>query len=190
MTEMKNQVRIIGGLWRGRKIDFPDLPSIRPTPDRVRETLFNWLTPHIVGAVCLDLFAGSGVLGFEALSRGAKQVTFVDNQYAAIQQIRLNAKKLDITQAHYLHGTVPMLSIDIEHTFDIVFLDPPYLQDLLNPSIKWLESRHYLSQHAILYIERHYKDTPLHLSKHWKILRDKTAGQVHYLLVEKNDDIT
>ena len=87
MKNQKNQVRIIGGLWRGQKIDFYDSPGLRPTPDRVKETLFNWLSFHIADANCLDLFTGSGALGLEALSRGAKHVTFVDSQYLTIQKI-------------------------------------------------------------------------------------------------------
>jgi 16S rRNA (guanine966-N2)-methyltransferase len=178
-----NQVRIIAGLWRGRKIEFPEINGLRPTPDRVRETLFNWLSPHIIDAHCLDLFAGSGVLGFEALSRGAKGVTFVDSSYIAIQKMRDNAKKLQITLAHFSHASVPALSLDVEEPFDIVFIDPPYAKDLVNPSIQWLHHHHYLKDNALIYVEKSREDPELILPTHWEIIRNKTAGQVNYLLI-------
>ena len=180
-----NQVRIIGGLWRGQKIDFPDYPGLRPTSDRVKETLFNWLSPTIVNATCLDLFSGSGALGFEALSRGAKKVTFIDSLYPIIQAIRKNAKKLNVTNAHFMHGTIPHLVLDTINTYDIVFVDPPFKQGLINPSICWLEQHHYLSPNALIYIERAIDDEPINMPSNWHTLREKKAGMVSYSLIER-----
>lgn len=182
----RNQIRIIGGQWRGRKITFPPLPFLRPTPDRVKETLFNWLSSHIVGANCLDLFAGSGGLGLEALSRGAGEVTFVDNQLQAIQHIRETASRLDINHAHFMHGTVPSLKLNALKSFDVVFLDPPYAQNLIEISANWLEHHHYLSEKAYIYIECGVDDALHNLPKNWHIRKDKLAGQVRYLLIERS----
>ena len=129
----RNSVRIIGGGWRGRRITFPDVPGLRPTPDRVRETLFNWLQHDIAGARCLDLFAGSGALGLEALSRGAKELVFVEQSVAASRALqeqlaRLGAERrsqvVEMGAARYLRGAAP--------AFDIVFLDPPFGRDALD----------------------------------------------------------
>lgn len=182
----KNQVRIIGGLWRGHKLEFPDLKGLRPTPDRVKETLFNWLNFHIANTNCLDLFTGSGNLGIEALSRGANHVTFVDQSYLAIQSIRQFTETHNVTSAHFVHGSVPKLTLDAMHTFDIVFIDPPYKQGLINVSINWLEHHHYLSHDAYVYIERAIDDEPLHLPRNWSIIKDQKAGQVNYLLIKRS----
>lgn len=142
---LNNEIRLIGGKWRGRKLTFPTLPGLRPTPDRVRETLFNWLSFSLAGANCLDLFAGSGALGLEALSRDAAQVTFVDSQYIVIQHIRNMCDNLGATNAHFVHGTIPKCTLNALQTFDIVFIDPPYKNGLINQSAAWLEHHHYLS---------------------------------------------
>lgn len=183
---LNNEIRIIGGEWRGRKLTFPNLPGLRPTPDRVRETLFNWLSFSIAGANCLDLFAGSGALGLESLSRGAEQVTFVDSQYVVIQHIRSICENLGATNAHFVHGTVPSCTLDAIKTYDIVFIDPPYGTGLVNQSITWLEHHHYLSPSATIYIERSLEDEPLNLPHNWQVARDKQAGQVNYLLIERS----
>ncbi|MAZ39044.1 MAG: 16S rRNA (guanine(966)-N(2))-methyltransferase RsmD [Legionellales bacterium] len=180
-----NQVSIIGGLWRGQKISFSDFPGLRPTPNRVKETLFNWLSADIIDAICLDLFAGSGALGFEALSRGAKQVTFIDDNYLAIQAIRKNAKRLNVTNAHFMHGKIPKLTLDINCAYDIIFIDPPFKHQLVNPSIAWLEQHHYLKINALIYIEQAIDDEPILVPSNWQVLREKQAGMVSYTLFQK-----
>src|SRR3989338_6201010 len=127
-----NRLRIIAGTWRGRKLTFPDTPELRPSPDRVRETLFNWLAPVIEGARCLDLFAGSGALGFEALSRGAHCVTFVDTSSEVISHLHTTLQQLSTTaEILKLNATKPFTCKN--KPFDIVFLDPPFHQNLLEP---------------------------------------------------------
>jgi len=180
-----NQVRIIGGRWRGQKINFLDYPGLRPTSDRVKETLFNWLNANIVGATCLDLFSGSGALGFEALSRGAKHVTFIDSSYPVIQTLKKNAERLNVTHADFLHGSIPKLVLDNSQLYDIVFVDPPFKKGFLNKSIHWLENHNYLNEDAIIYIERAVDDEDLTLPNHWHILKDKKAGNVNYFLIRR-----
>lgn len=185
MSKPRNQLRIIGGHWRGRKLPFPDVPGLRPTPDRVRETLFNWLTPVIIGARCLDLFAGSGALGLEALSRGASQVVLVDNHAAVSKQLHSNLALLQSTAAevvkaealHYLKGPAT--------AFDIVFLDPPYQADLLPQCIEKIEQGGWLNSHAWIYLEASSKSGLPPLPPNWAVYRSKAAGEVGYHLVRR-----
>lgn len=133
MAKGSNQLRIIGGEWRGRKLRFPDAPNLRPTPDRVRETIFNWLAPMIQGAHCLDLFAGSGALGLEALSRGAALTTFVDSHKKVTQELKNHIETLNANARAKVFSMdgVKFLTQDKFQTtevkqYDLVFLDPPY----------------------------------------------------------------
>lgn len=194
------QLRIIGGQWRGRKLRFPALPGLRPTPDRVRETLFNWLSPIITGARCLDLFAGSGALGIEALSRGAARVVFVENDARASKALRENLHVLQTDAAaviamdaqRWLKQAAPGQTAPEQvapgqvapELFDIVFLDPPFAQDYLNPICQVLENSGCLATNALIYLESEIRSSIL-LPVHWTVLRDKTAGQVHYRLVRR-----
>lgn len=179
-THIKQQLRIIGGQWRGRKIQFPALTSLRPTPDRVRETLFNWLTNHILDSHCLDAFAGSGALGLEALSRGAASVTFIDNQLPAIEAIKAHLEKFNCQRGQCLHGQLPDLTLATDKPFDIIFLDPPFDDELLQPICQWLI--HYCHADTLLYLEQ-AKQTPLpNLAPNWRLLKSKQAGRVQYSL--------
>jgi 16S rRNA (guanine966-N2)-methyltransferase len=182
----KNEVRIIGGKWRSRKLRFPDLPELRPTPDRVRETLFNWLSPYVVGARCLDLFAGSGALGFEALSRGASSVVMVDQSAVVVQQLQANALLLAAEKEVVLScSQVPneQLLLD-QNAFDIIFLDPPFHKNYLATCCEWLENANCLAKNALIYIEAESSlRPPLPIPKNWTLLREKKAGEVGYYLV-------
>jgi len=178
-------VRIIGGQWRSRQIHFVDMPGLRPTQDRIRETLFNWLTPFIVNACCLDLFAGSGVLGFEALSRGASFSCFVENNRQAVIELRNNAEKLAINPQQFaiVRGLVPHhLPTLPQAPFDIVFLDPPFHQNLLTVSIAWLVHSQLVRPGAIIYLEME-KDLDLILPKDWEIYRRQATATLIYQLV-------
>ena len=135
----KRTLRIIGGQWRGRKIHFPHNAQLRPTPDRVRETLFNWLMPVIQGARCLDLFCGSGGLGLEALSRGAAQVVFVDSHKATVNSLQNTCDMLGSTAAQIQLSDVRRFLAGTAQPFDVVFLDPPYAGDFLLPCIEQLQ---------------------------------------------------
>lgn len=184
-----NTLRIIGGTWRGRKLRFPDVNGLRPTPDRVRETLFNWLQPVIAGARCLDLFAGSGALGFEALSRGAASVLMVERDGSAVEQLRENIAILKTADAHVIQRDA-LAFLNNGHgdaaPFDVVFLDPPYHQNLIDPCCTSLEQHGWLAPHAHLYIETERALAQLQLPASLTITRDKAAGQVAYRLVVHN----
>ncbi|WP_411726724.1 16S rRNA (guanine(966)-N(2))-methyltransferase RsmD [Methyloglobulus sp.] len=185
---MQNKLRIIGGQWRSRQISFYDAPGLRPTPARVRETLFNWLQYDIIGSRCLDLYAGSGALGFEAASRGAKSVVQVENNSGACRALKENAVKLSATQVKIVQSDVFRFLADDAEPFDIVFLDPPFAKDLVTQTCLWLEDKGWLSQHAKIYVEAECKMKFLDaLPDKWQILKNKTAGEVTYHLFERND---
>ena len=187
MSKGSNQLRIIGGEWRGRKLRFPDAPNLRPTPDRVRETVFNWLAADINGAQVLDLFAGSGALGFEALSRGAKHVTFIDSHKKVTHALK---EHLALLQAK---DKAEVLSMDGEKflktdakKFDLVFLDPPYHLDLMSKVVMLLEDNGWLSDNALLYLEIERRQSLPELPANWHMLKDKTAGEVNYFLFQRD----
>lgn len=179
---MQNKLRIIGGEWRSRVITFENLPELRPTPQRVRETLFNWLQQSIVASRCLDLFAGSGALGFEAASRGAKAVTQVENNLQAYRKLQENAEALKAKQVNILHTDVLHFLAGEAKPYDLVFLDPPFASNCAEAVCHLLERNGWLSQEALCYIEspagRPLRDMP----GNWQVLKHKTAGDVGYSL--------
>jgi 16S rRNA (guanine966-N2)-methyltransferase len=180
-----NQVRIIGGQWRGRKINLAkDVPGLRPTPDRIRETLFNWLAPVILQARCLDLFAGSGALGFEALSRGAATVYFIDHNSKVIKEIRDNAIRLQALEKISLQQmslSLKQLLVD-ESPYDIVFLDPPYYQAFILPTLQWLLDQHYVHKNSLIYFEAE-KEFSLILPAEFEWVRHQTTATLQYGLL-------
>ncbi len=178
------ELRIIGGRWRGRKLRFPIVEGLRPTPDRVRETVFNWLAEPIVDARCLDLFAGSGALGLEALSRGAKQVVLVENSAAACKALREHVQTLATNDAQIMQNDVLSYMRQKNHgePFDIVFMDPPYGHGLLAQGLALLVSNHWLHTGTLVYLEAESTLPALPLDENWELKRSKTAGQVGYHL--------
>lgn len=191
MSRGSNQLRIIGGEWRGRKLRFPDAPNLRPTPDRVRETIFNWLMPVIHGARCLDLFAGSGALGLEALSRGAAFTTFVDSHKKVTQALQAHLDLLDANdRAEVIHNdSIKFLkkSPNIEaQAYDLLFLDPPYHLDLMEKAIPLLEEYGWLTGNAMLYLEIEKRQSLPELPDNWEKLKEKTAGEVNYFLFQRS----
>lgn len=184
------QLRIIGGIWRGRKLSFLDREGLRPTTDRVRETLFNWLQVDVPGSRCLDLFAGSGALGFEAASRGAAKVLMVDNEIDTVDTLKSNINLLSARQISVVCSDAIRYLSSTKEIFDIVFIDPPYRSEVIAQCCHLLESEHCLSDHAKIYVEC---DSRQDLSKesndlpdNWQCLKHKTAGQVGYHLFERN----
>jgi 16S rRNA (guanine966-N2)-methyltransferase len=187
----QRQLRIIAGRWRGKRFRFPEL-DIRPTPDRVRETLFNWLQTRIEGAHCLDLYAGSGALGLEALSRGAASVVFVEHQRAAVNALRQLLRDWQATGAtvvcdevqHYLaaRGRADPQDAAAGRGFDLVFLDPPYASGEL-PAAAAALARDALAPEARIYVEQRAGDEPRQgLPASWRELRTGKAGEVGYHL--------
>lgn len=181
-------LRIIGGRWRGRKITVVDASGLRPTGDRLRETLFNWLAPDIAGARCLDLFAGSGALGLEALSRDAASCLFVDNTPAVCRQLEAVVTELGATGAEVRCASGPELLDRSAHgPFDIVFLDPPFASELLTAALQALAQPGRLAASARIYVEYPAAAQPP-FPLGWKLLRERRAGDVGYALLAAPDD--
>jgi len=176
-----SKVRIIGGRWRSRKIEF-ESEGIRPTGDRVRETLFNWLAGRLAGACCLDMFAGSGALGFEALSRGAERVVFVEHNSTAVRFLKMNRDRL--------HAAAEIVCADARSQpfrdsgpFDIVFIDPPFDSVITDNLCKLLDTSNCLAVDAVVYVEKASSSASSELPAGWRVLREGTAGQVSYALL-------
>jgi len=178
------ELRIIAGRWRGRRWRFPADSPIRPTPDRVRETLFNWLQGRVEGAHCLDLFAGSGALGLEALSRGASSVVFVDNDALAVQGLRTLLIEWAGEGGEVLRSDAARYLAQSPRAFDLVFLDPPFEARLLDGVCARLVEGGWLAQGACIYIEHARHDAPPALPGGWRALRSGSAGEVSYHLHE------
>lgn len=182
-----NSLRIIGGKWRGRKIAFPSIEGLRPTHDRIRETLFNWLMHDIVDANCLDLFAGSGALGFEALSRGANSVTFVERDARAGRFLNETAAFLDTKAAHIVQQAYQEINVVLlNRPFDIVFLDPPFDQGLLRDAIAWLMQNGILSAYAKIYIEVEKDGLEVNMPDNWQCSRHKSTSTLDYYLFSQS----
>ena len=184
---LSNRLRIIGGRWRGRKLDFPAVEGLRPTPDRLRETLFNWLQNDIPGARCLDLFAGSGALGLEALSRGAARAVLVDASRQVTQQLEAHLRSLRCHDAAVVNlSAQSFLERGPGSThYDVVFLDPPFHQGLIAVCARLLEEKRWLAPGARIYLECERDLALTGLPAHWEIHREKTAGQVAYRLATR-----
>jgi 16S rRNA (guanine966-N2)-methyltransferase len=182
---MKPQVRIIGGKWRGSKLAVVDARGLRPTPDRIRETLFNWLTPKCAGASVLDCFAGSGVLGFEALSRGASHVVALEQQRDAIARLKAQAERLQTHDIEIIAGDACRSIERLQRSFDIVFIDPPYAEPELRPRVfNQLEAQGCLRPGAVIYFEWPRSEEFDLPSPQLYCLKQKSAGQVNYAIAE------
>jgi 16S rRNA (guanine966-N2)-methyltransferase len=177
-----NEVRIVGGTWRSRRIRFTPREGLRPTPDRVRETLFNWLGQDLTGLACLDLFAGSGALGFEAASRGAKRVVMVERDRTAFDALRANKALLDAVQVELVRGDALEFVQSGNGLFDVIFLDPPFDADhwaRLVPALPRL-----MAPGARVYCE---SGAPVEWGEGWQIAKSGRAGQVTYQLLRRAD---
>ena len=182
----KGEVRIIAGLWRGRKLPVLSYQGLRPTGDRVKETLFNWLMPYIAGSECLDCFAGSGSLGFEALSRQASKVTFLELEKAVAHQLTKNIQTLkcaDRAQVVNQNSLQFLNQPQNQPHFDVVFLDPPFHFDLAEQAIALLAQHHWLRPQALVYVETE-KGKDLQVPATWALLKEKDSGRVSYRLYQ------
>ncbi|NJD30468.1 MAG: 16S rRNA (guanine(966)-N(2))-methyltransferase RsmD [Gammaproteobacteria bacterium] len=178
-------LRIIGGAWRGRKIHFPPVEAIRPTPDRVRETVFNWLQLDVAGSRCLDLFAGSGALGLEALSRGAARVVFVEVDPAVTRHLSQTLRDLQCDRGVVVRSDARQYLAGAVEPFDIVFLDPPYAAHALADTCRAIEERGWLRPGGVAYLEDAASAGPPDLPSGWTLLRSKRAGEVGYHLARR-----
>ncbi len=177
-------LRIIAGRWRGRKLTVLDSDGLRPTADRIRETLFNWLQADVGFSHCLDLYAGTGALGLEAASRGAKNVTLVEADPKVAQQLTQHCQTLQADNCQVLNQSAMTFLTQNQQQYDIVFIDPPY-QDLAWDSItKQLIDTNALAENALIYVEYPRTVTSLALPSEWQLLKEKTAGEVNYALYQ------
>lgn len=176
------QIRIIGGQWRGRKLPVTDSPGLRPTTDRVRETLFNWLAPHMVDARCLDCFAGSGALGFESLSRYAAHATLLEMERAVAQQLQKNLATLKAANGQVVNTNTLNYLNQTGTPHDIVFVDPPFRKGLLDETLNLLEKNGWLADDALIYVESEVENGMPSVPASWHLHREKVAGQVAYRL--------
>ncbi len=188
MNRGERELRVIGGRLRGRKWRFPEVPGLRPTPDRVRETLFNWLQMRIAGVRCLDVFAGSGALGIEALSRGAAEAQFCESDARAAADLRATLARFELDGQARVHvGAAPRSLEGLTGPFDLVFLDPPFDAGLLPATLTALGRRGLLADEAFVYIEMPAQDALPPLPAGWQPHRQRKAGEVgyHLLLVSR-----
>ena len=184
-NKQTNTLRIIGGDWRSRKLQFQDAPNLRPTPDRVRETLFNWLQGSIHGTHCLDLFAGSGALGLEALSRGAKEVIFVEKMTHVATQIEANLALLNADSPVINNDATSFLE-NTKQSFDIIFLDPPFRQDLLPTALKIILEKKRLNHNGLIYLEYESEEVYDWDNYGLSLLKETGAGQVKSCLLKRH----
>lgn len=173
-------MRLIGGSLRGRTLDFPDAEGLRPTADRIRETLFNWLQPLIEGAQCLDLFAGTGALGFEAASRGAARVLMLETNAKVVAALQQNRQRLGLVAVEIQRGDGLARLASTHQSFDLIFLDPPFHTELLQQSLDCLAQDRYLKPGGLVYLELDAKEPWPELPKGLEWYRQKEAGQVRY----------
>ncbi len=180
-----SKIKIIGGNWRSRQIEVIDVQGLRPTPNRVRETLFNWLQSDIFNSRCLDLDAGSGALSIEAASRGAKTVIQIENNLAACRMLQANIEKLSASQIQTIQSDALIyLEKSQKIPFDIAFIDPPFGLNLVIQSCELFNKGNWLAPYANIYIETETDLTLKQLPKHWQLLKSKVAGDVAYRLFE------
>ncbi len=181
----QGSIRIIAGEWRGRKLPVVDVDGLRPTSDRIRETLFNWLMPYVSGSRCLDLFAGTGALGFEALSRGAASVDFVERNREVCGALGKNIKLLSANAHTHSITANAFLAGASGKKFDLVFIDPPFADDMAESTLDALQASACLADDALVYVETGRKQdyqAPLE----WTLLREKTSKQVSSCLFSVN----
>ncbi|MDW0616257.1 16S rRNA (guanine(966)-N(2))-methyltransferase RsmD [Mannheimia haemolytica] len=185
-VQQMGEVRVIAGLWRGRKLPVLNAKGLRPTTDRVKETLFNWLMHDIAHSRCLDCFAGSGSLGIEALSRQAQAVVFLEKFANAANQLKKNLQALKSEQGSVIHtDTLAYLAQKNNgEPFNIVFIDPPFHQGFVPQVLNLLAENNWLAPNAILYVETEKNHPPLELPQGWQILKEKAAGMVVSRLIQ------
>lgn len=184
MPAPSGKIRIIGGSLRASRLDVPDRPGLRPTPDRVRETLFNWLMAHVGGARCLDLYAGTGALGIEALSRAAREVVFVERDPGLAQALRANLERLKQTNGRVVASDAWSALERETGPFDLVFLDPPFADDAWSEAARRLELRGLLAPQAFVYVETPADAQP-ELPADWHPHREGRAGGVRHVLYRR-----
>ena len=187
-SKAMGEVRVIAGLWRGRKLSVLNAEGVRPTTDRVKETLFNWLMMDVANARCLDCFAGSGSLGIEALSRQAQAVVFLEKFANAAQQLKKNLASLKTDKGTVINtDTLTYLSQkNSTEPFEIIFIDPPFHHNFVPQVLTLLQQNNWLAENALIYVETEKNHPPLLLAKNWQVIKEKSAGMVTSRLIQVN----
>ena len=187
-SKAMGEVRVIAGLWRGRKLSVLNAEGLRPTTDRVKETLFNWLMMDVANARCLDCFAGSGSLGIEALSRQAQAVVFLEKFANAAQQLKKNLASLKTDKGTVINtDTLTYLSQkNSTEPFEIIFIDPPFHHNFVPQVLTLLQQNNWLAENALIYVETEKNHPPLLLAENWQIIKEKSAGMVTSRLIQVN----
>ena len=185
-SKAMGEVRVIAGLWRGRKLPVLNAEGLRPTTDRVKETLFNWLMMDVANARCLDCFSGSGALGIEALSRQAQAVFFLEKFASAAQQLKKNLASLKTDKGTVINtDTLAYLAQkNNDTTFDIIFIDPPFHHQFVPQILPLLQQNNWLAENALIYVETEKNHPPLPLAENWQIIKEKSAGMVTSRLIQ------
>ena len=185
-SKAMGEVRVIAGLWRGRKLPVLNAEGLRPTTDRVKETLFNWLMMDVANARCLDCFAGSGSLGIEALSRQAQAVVFLEKFATAEQQLKKNLASLKTDKGTVINtDTLAYLAQkNNDNSFDIIFIDPPFHHQFVPQILPLLQQNNWLAENALIYVETEKNHPPLPLAENWQIIKEKSAGMVTSRLIQ------
>ena len=185
-SKAMGEVRVIAGLWRGRKLPVLNAEGLRPTTDRVKETLFNWLMMDVANARCLDCFAGSGSLGIEALSRQAQAVVFLEKFATATQQLKKNLASLKTDKGTVINtDTLAYLAQkNNDNPFDIIFIDPPFHHQFVPQILPLLQQNNWLAENALIYVETEKNHPPLPLAENWQIIKEKSAGMVTSRLIQ------
>lgn len=185
-SKAMGEVRVIAGLWRGRKLSVLNAEGLRPTTDRVKETLFNWLMMDVANARCLDCFSGSGALGIEALSRQAQAVVFLEKFATATQQLKKNLASLKTDKGTVINtDTLAYLAQkNNDNPFDIIFIDPPFHHQFVPQILPLLQQNNWLAENALIYVETEKNHPPLPLAENWQIIKEKSAGMVTSRLIQ------
>jgi len=186
MPKKQATTRIIGGSLRGSKLPFIENRSIRPTEGKTKETLFNWLLNDLEGKTCLDMFAGTGSLGIEALSRGAKEVVFVEKQKKLADSLKINLKRLQVySSSQVLNANAFSIDFDnLPYKFDILFIDPPFRENLIQRSLDFVKSSNLLTPNALIYLECETELELVELTRDLNLLKESKGGQTQYCLYE------
>ena len=182
-NKKSGSVRIISGQWRGRRLPVLDAEGLRPSTDRTRETLFNWLMAHVQGSRVLDVFAGSGVLGLEALSRYARETVFIEKHAPTAKQLIANLNTLKAVAEVHCNDAMAVLPT-LSAPFDLIFVDPPFGQDLVNPCLTALHKHQLLAANALIYVEQEINGPALALPPGCEVIKQKQTGQLAYCLLE------
>ena len=184
-NDYPGRIRIVAGKWRNRLLNVADVEGLRPTSERIRETLFNWLATNIIGTRCLDLYAGTGSLGFEALSRGAKLCTFIDQSESAIKLIKETANALNAENTYiFKRDAIKYLNPREPEVFDLVFLDPPFSENILNDTLRLLNDGNWISPGGLVYVEFESNHAFPDLPEGWTVSHKKNTGNVCFALIK------